>query len=45
MLGGMTFCEYMMYVVTCGKSTKSKEFIIDDYIVKYQVMEEEYQHE
>lgn len=45
MLGGMTFCEAIFFILTCGKSMRAKQFIADEYIVKYQILEEEYQRE
>ena len=34
MLGGMTICEFLFYILTCGKSNQVKPFIADDYIIK-----------
>ena len=35
-IGGMTICEGLSYVLTCGKSARTNKYILDDYIIKMQ---------
>lgn len=41
MMGGMTICEAITYVVTCGKSQESPDQIQDDYVYRDIVPDEE----
>jgi len=43
-LGGMTVCEFLTFVLTCGKAMQRKEVIKDNYVyqdVHENVIEEE----
>lgn len=39
-VGGMTFCECLTYIFTCGKSMQIKEIVEDEYILKYKQIHE-----
>ena len=40
MMGGMTFCEAVTYIFTCGDAFKSPERVTDDYVYGYDLLDE-----
>lgn len=41
MIDGMSVCEFITYVLTCGKSENAKPIFVDDYDYDFELSKED----